>query len=281
MKILLSSKYVYFAGFGAIGGLLSGIIYGVSDLDNSSDWASWIIGTGFDGLFIAALLAVGQARYVGKSFDSKSFWKALLVGAIGGMIGGFIALMIGFPIAESLGGGTDAGRFLGWTLGGAAVGFAVSWVVPNLKRVTASLAGAAGGFFGCALMYLVSALVAATATTGAVIGLVIAFAEAAFRHAWLEVTIRPFGLSLEKERTITVSLGDKPVLFGCGADADVKLAEMPNAQPQYAKVFLSGRAVTLLDLATEKKRELAVDEGFDLANARLVVRAKSVWMKPA
>lgn len=274
MKGLLSDKRAYFAAFGAVGGLLSAIIYGVLGLDGA--FSSWVVGTGFDGMCIGALLAFGQARYVGKSFDWKAFRKAMLIGGVGGLAGGFAALKLGFPIAEAFGGATDAGRFLGWTLGGVAVGFAVSKVVPNLKLKTACIAGAVGGFVGCALMYLMSSLAAGTATTGAAIGVAIALAETAFRQAWLEVTIKPKGLTLEKERTLTVTLGDKPVLFGCAGDADVKLAEMAGAKAHFAKVSLSGGKVTLLDMTNEKTRDIAVDEGFDVSNAHVVVRSKLV-----
>lgn len=272
MKRLLSDKRAYFAAFGAVGGLLSSMFYGILGL--GSPFASWVVGTGFDGMCIGAMLAFGQARYVGKSFDMKAFRKAMMIGGIGGLVGGFAALKLGFPVAEAFGGAADAGRFLGWTLGGVAVGFAVSKVVPNLKLKTACVAGAVGGFVGCALMYVMSSLAAGTATTGAAIGVAIALAETAFRHAWLEVTVKPKGLTLEKERTLTVTLGDKPVLFGCAGDADVKLAEMAGAKAHFAKVSLSGGKVTLLDMTTEKTREIAVDEGFDVSNARVVVRNK-------
>ncbi|MBF0623477.1 MAG: hypothetical protein HQL82_01585 [Magnetococcales bacterium] len=279
MKRFLSDKRAYFAAFGAVGGLLSAVMYGLAGLDGA--FASWVVGTGFDGLFIAALLAFGQIRYVGKSFDWRAFRKAMLIGGLGGLVGGFVAIYAGLPIAQAFGGESDAGRFLGWTLGGVAVGFAVSKVVPNLKLKIACLAGAVGGFVGCGLMYLMSTLAAGTATTGAVIGSAIAYAETTFRQAWLEVTIRPKGLTLEKERTITVTLGDRPVLFGCAGNADVKLAEMAGAKAHFAKVSLSGGKVMLLDMTTEKVREIAIDEGFDVSNARVVVRSKPTSAVPA
>ncbi len=273
MKNLLFDKRFYFSAFGAVGGFLSAVTYHLTGLNNA--FASWIVGTGFDGMFIAALLAFGQARYVGKNFDFAAFRKAMLIGGIGGLVGGFVALMGGFPIAEAFGGDSDAGRFLGWTLGGVAVGFAVSKVVPNLKLKTSCLAGAAGGFIGCGLMYLMVSLAAGTATTGAAIGLAIAYAESAFRQAWLEITIRPKGLSLEKERTITVTLGDKPVLIGCASDVDVKLAEMAGAKGHFAKVILSGGRLELLDVTTEKTREISVNERFEISNGSFVVRTKA------
>jgi hypothetical protein len=273
MKRLFSDKRAYFAAFGAAGGLASALLYEILGLN--SPFLSWVLGTGLDGMCIGALLAFGQARYVGKTFDPRSFAKALTLGGIGGVAGGVAALKLGYPLAEAIGGTSDAGRFLGWTLGGVAVGFAVSKVVPNLKLKTACLAGAGGGFVGCGLMYLMSSLAAGTATTGAAIGLAIALAESAFREAWLEVTVRPKGLTLEKERTITVTLGDKPVLFGCAGDADVKLAEMAGAKAHFARISLVDGKIVLLDLTTEKSRNLDIGETFDVSNARITVRTKS------
>lgn len=273
IKRIFSDKRAYFAGFGAIGGLLSAFAYEMTGLDSA--FTSWVFGTGFDGFFIAASLALAQGRYTGKPFDFRGLSRTSIIGGTGGTVGGLIAFYGGFPIAGLFGGGADAGRFLGWTLGGLVVGFAVSRVVPNLKPKTASVAGAVGGFFGCALMYLIDSLAVGVATTGAAIGLAIALAESAFRSAWLEVTIKPRGVSLEKERTLTVTLGDKPVIFGCSGDSDVRLSEMPGAKAHFAKVSLSGGRVTLHDLVTERSRPLSINDAFDLSNARIVVKAKA------
>lgn len=273
MKRIFSDKRVYFTGFGAIGGLLSALAYELTGLDSA--FTSWFVGTGFDGMFIAALLALAQGRYAGKSFDGRGLSRTALIGGAGGAVGGLIALYGGFPLAGFFGGGANTGRFLGWALGGLVVGFAVSRVVPNLKPRTASIAGALGGFLGCALMYAIDSLAIGVATTGAAIGLVIALAESAFRSAWLEVTIKPRGVSLDKERTLTVTLGENPVLFGCSGDSDVRLSEMPGAKAHFARVSLSGGRVTLHDLVTERSRPLSVNEEFDLSNARIIVRAKT------
>lgn len=272
MKKIFSDKRAYFAVFGAIGGLLSAFAGQVTGVQSYA-FSSWVIGTGFDGLFIAALLALGQGLYVGKSFDVRGFSRSALIGGTGGIIGGLVALYGGYPLAAIFGGGGDVGRFIGWTIGGLVVGFAISNVVPNLKASTASVAGAIGGFVGCGLMYIVSMAVG-IATTGAAIGLAIAFAETVFRSAWLEVTIQPRGLSLDKERTLTVTLGKAPVLFGCGSDADVRLAEMEGAKANFAKVSLDGSRVMLQDLITERNRMLSVNETFEISNAKVAVRSK-------
>ncbi len=278
MKRLLSDKRAYFAAFGAVGGLLSALLYHM--IDPISALSTWIVGVGANGMLTAALLAFGQGRYAGKGFNLSDLKKAVIVGGVGGLIGSVAAYNLGFPIAKMLGVSSDVGRFIGWGLSGVAVGIAVSMVVPNLKLKTASIAGGLGAIAGCASMYLIDAVISGPGlsvgltTTSAIIGLAIAYAEAAFRQAWLEVTIKPKGLTLEKERTLTVTLGDKPVLFGCAGDADVKLAEMAGAKAHFAKVSFSNGRVTLYDMTTEKTRDLAVDQGFDISNAHVVVRSK-------
>lgn len=284
MRRLLSDKRAYFAAFGAVGGLLSALLYHM--VEPKASLSTWIVGVGANGMLTAALLAFGQGRYAGKGFNGADLKKAVVVGGVGGLIGSLAAYNLGFPIARMLGVSNDVGRFIGWGISGVAVGVAVAKVVPNLKLKTACIAGGLGALAGCALMYGINALIhragltVGLTTTSAIIGLAIAYAESAFRQAWLEVTIKPKGLTLEKERTLTVTLGDKPVLFGCAGDADVKLAEMAGAKAHFAKVSLSGGKVTLLDMTNEKTREITVDESFDVSNARIVVRSKLVAATP-
>lgn len=279
MQKLLANKGLYFVVLGAVGGLLSAIFYSVLSLDESA-FASWVFGTFFDGACIAGLLAFAQSYYVGKPFDKKLIGRALLIGGGCGLVAGYISSEWGFAIASVFGDEEgDLGRFLGWGMSGAGVGFAVSQVVPNMKPLPTVGAGAVGGIIGCALMYQFDSLAAGTATTGAAIGIVIALAETALRKMWLEVTVRPKGFSLEKERTLSVSLGAKPILFGCALDADVKLAEIDGAKPHFAKVSMEGSKVILQDLLKEQTHQLKVDEGFDVSNAHVVLRAKSASEK--
>src|SRR5690242_12454949 len=111
MRALLSDKRVYFAGHGAIGGMLSGIAYFVSPFEGAL--ASWVVGGAFDGMAIATLLALGQARYLGRSFDGPRMRKALWLAGLGGAAGGLVAMCIGFPLAHLLGLDPQFGRLVG------------------------------------------------------------------------------------------------------------------------------------------------------------------------
>jgi len=266
MSFLMADKRRFFAAFGALGGVLSAIASNLLGFTDSA-FESWVLGTASDGALIAALVAVGQSRYLGKKFDLAAIRRALAIGAIGGAIGGLVG-MAGMSIAAG-----EFGRMAGWALGGAAVGFAVHRIIPNLPAKTAMLAGAAGGFAGCLSMYLVSYTIG-VATTGAIIGLAIALVEMKVREMWLEVTIRPKGLTLEKERTVAVTLGTKPVVFGCSGDADVQLASAGGTEKDFVSVGLAGRQAYLKDHATQQSRPISDGEEFSISNASIILRSK-------
>lgn len=266
MSFLMADKRRFFAAFGALGGVASGLLTNFFEF-HTSTFSSWVLSTASDGALIAALLAFGQSRYLGKSFDMAGIRRAVLIGAVGGALGGLVG-MIGPMLA-----GDAFGRFAGWGLGGAAVGFAVRRVIPNLSARTALTAGGLGGLAGCLSMYLVGYTVG-VATTGAIIGLAIALGELKVRDMWLDVTIRPKGLSLEKERSIAVTLGPNPVLFGCSGDSDVRLAPTGDAK-EFASISLSGGQALLKDLVTQTSRPLAENEPFEVSNASIILRTKT------
>lgn len=266
MSFLMADKRRFFAAFGALGGVISGLLTNFFGFHESA-FDSWVLGTATDGAFIASLLAFGQSRSLGKSFDIDGIRRALLIGAIGGGIGGVIGMYGPILVGEGF------GRFIGWGLGGAAVGFAVRRVIPNLSAKTAVTAGGLGGLAGCLSMYLIGYTVG-VATTGAIIGLAIALGEMKVRNMWLDVTIRPKGLSLEKERTVAVTLGPKPVLFGCSGHSDVKLAPNGDAK-EFASISLAGGQVTIMDYISRQSRPLAEGQPFEISNASIVLRTKA------
>ena len=273
MNELFSGKKGYFLFFGGLGGLLSALLYKNTSIHGTptSDWA---FGVAYDGMSIAGMLAIGQVRYLGKFFDVSLFVKALVIGGIGGLIGGIISPNIGFPLAQMFGASHDLGRFVGWSIAGAVVGIAVSKVVPNLMPKTAAIAGGVGGAGGCGLMYILSSFEIGTMTTGASIGLAIALAEGAFRSSWLDIIISTKKGKEVSQRTASVTLGEKPILFGCTSDVDVKLLEMDGAQAHFAKVELKNSKVYLTDLSNNKVHEISVNQEFNISNAAITLRSK-------
>src|SRR5438094_4427467 len=274
---VLSDKRAYFTVFGAIGGITCGslctALYGVLPINTDSTGgalSTWVVGGGFNGMAIAALLTFGQSRYVGRSFDKSGIVKALICAGAGSAAGGFVASRIGFPLAAAFGGTTDAGRFIGWIILGMVVGYVVSKVIPNLRPVTAAAAGAIGGFVGCGLMYLLGSLVAGTATTGAATGAALAFAETAFPEAWLEVT---YG----QGEIRTVSLGREPVSVGSGANCTVYAANVPATACRF---LLENGTILFEDLAAGGTRR-QMQPGEIISIGRLKLRVRGARTAPA
>jgi Ca-activated chloride channel family protein len=161
------------------------------------------------------------------------------------------------------------GRLVGWTLMGALAGWGMSWFVPNLAASRAALGGAIGGAVG-GLAFLVAihvtgdflgALLGA-AILGAAIGVMLAWVEAAFRQAWLEVH---YG-----KEVVTVSLGAKPVKIGSDNRACQVYARGARALA-YQYTFSDGKVVCV-DFATEKS--VPVEPGYEqeVGQVRVIVR---------
>ncbi len=111
------------------------------------------------------------------------------------------------------------------------------------------------------------------AATGAIIGYAIAMIEIQTRKQWLEVTIKPFGLTLQKERTLTVTLGDKSIVFGCSPSADVQVAEVSSGGHEFAKIFLDGNRTMAKNLLTQNTSEVKLGVVYSISNAHVVMRS--------
>jgi len=113
-----------------------------------------------------------------------------------------------------------AGRYAGWILLGAVLGRGMAYIVPNLPKYKATMAGAAGGALGAAGFLNITkhlqtvaewgdvpARLVGAAGLGLSIGLMIALGDAVFRDAWLEV-------NYDNKKTERVTLGKVPVSIG-------------------------------------------------------------------
>ncbi|MCI0702881.1 MAG: hypothetical protein L0241_17515, partial [Planctomycetia bacterium] len=175
--------------------------------------------------FWTALLAVGlclalvavQNKYLGKPmFASGRVPIAVVI--IGAIIAGFVSGTVGqslYFVLVSVG-VAKLGFVVGWMLLGVLLGWGVSFFIPNLDGKKAALAGLGGGLLGALTFWFMSEVkdwvgrLGGAALLGFCIGLMVAFVEAAFRRAWLEVR---FG----DREMITVNLGSEPVAVGSDA----------------------------------------------------------------
>jgi Ca-activated chloride channel family protein len=145
------------------------------------------------------------------------------------------------------------GRIVAWAILGALLGWGMATFVPNLHPRRALVGGGCGGVVG-ALGFLgvsevfgdVTGRLMGAMILGCGIGLMVAWVEAAFREAWLEVRYGP----REARR---VSLGREPVSLGGGRECTVYA---PNAPPVALRYFLDEGRILCEDLVQGRTLEV-------------------------
>jgi Ca-activated chloride channel family protein len=100
---------------------------------------------------------------------------------------------------------------------------------------------------------------------GFFIGLTISYIEEALRQAWLTII---WG----KNETKTVSLGEKPIIFGSSREADIYIA---NETPVRATVLVENSRVVMYDKTTNQRRELQNGNQINLGKISFVVNTKN------
>ncbi|MGH7139545.1 MAG: vWA domain-containing protein, partial [Pirellulales bacterium] len=207
---------------------------------------------------VSLALVAGQNRYLHRpALSGREAVVASLGGAAAGVCGA-VAGQILFSIAAATANMPVLGalapvtmplaRIVGWTLMGLLVGWGLSWFVPNLLSIRAALGGAIGGAVGGLAFLFAGALVGA-AILGAAIGIMLAWVEAAFRQAWLEVH---YG----GKEVINVSLGAQPVKVGSDNRACQVYAR--GARPLACQYTFADGHVTCVDFASEKSTTVEV-----------------------
>jgi Ca-activated chloride channel family protein len=224
-------------------------------------------------------LVAGQNRYLHRVALNG---REAIVAALGGAVAGFCGAAAGqilysvaaasanLPVLGALAPVTmPVGRLVGWTLMGLLAGWGLSWFVPNLAATRAALGGAIGGAVG-GLAFLLALVVGdfigallGAAILGAAIGIMLAWVEAAFRQAWLEVH---YG----GKEVITVSLGAQPVKVGSDNRACQVYAR--GARPLACQFTFADGHVTCVDFATEKSTAIEIGHEQDIGGVRVVVR---------
>jgi hypothetical protein len=148
--------------------------------------------------------------------------RRLLLGTGFGALAGFAAGAIAQGLYSEIG-PTEVLRVICWGIAGGLLGFSLSFRIPNLTRRRGFGGGFAGGFLGGIVFIGIGAVgspgfgrLLGIAAIGFAIGLMIVFADAVFREAWLEVRYGP-----HEARTVT--LGPEPVQVGSDVSSEVYL----------------------------------------------------------
>lgn len=276
MNKMLSSKPRLFVAAGALGGLLSGILFVLLSLDDNP-YTSWILSGALDAALISALIICGQAYYQTKKMAELDKLKsAIRLGALIGAGGGVIALIAMNFLSEG-----DLGRIIGWAISGGAAGFVVSRQVPNVNRMHAIGAGAIGGAAGCIAMGFDFGYIVGVGITGAAIGFVVALADEMLRKSWIEVTeyseiIKTNGINIAKvNNTYTLTLGSESVRLGYSSDMEIQLKpEGIPMEKDVAILTMENNKCVMINLKTGVKTELLQEKPVTINNCELKFYSK-------
>lgn len=227
-----------------------------------------------------ALLAMGiglgliaaQNLYLARAPLAKSELRtAAISGMAAGLAAGVAGQLIYSGAADSAGLLQFLGRSLGWVLMGLVIGAGLARFVPNLKVSRGIAGGAVGGAIGVLAFLIFEQIIAATpgrlagaAAVGFCIGAMIAWFEAAFREAWLEVKYAGGELR-------TVALGKQPISFG--SDSTNCTLFVPSVAPQALRYTLEDGVPRCEDVPSGKQESLRPGDSKSLGNVVITVRA--------
>lgn len=234
-----------------------------------------------------ALLAIGvslaliaaQNIYLGRAALSRD---EAIAGTVGGVLAGLLAGGIGQVIYASALGSPGLllmlTRILGWIMVGMIVGAGLARCVPNLQFSRGLAGGAVGGAAGVIAFLILGSLVAAmpgrlagAAIVGFCIGAMIAWFEAAFREAWLDV-------KYATGEVRTVSLGRQPVSFG--SDSAACTVFIPNVAPVALRYTLEEGVPRCEDVVANRSESLQPEATRSLGNVVITLKAAGAIQAP-
>jgi hypothetical protein len=236
-------KALTFGAWGAAGGAAGAFVDEVLGLGGrKEEWAQFdelVIKVGLWFAIIGALIAVaillGQEKYGGRPLSLAvrgPIVRRLAFGIGFGALSGFMAGAVAQGLFTGIG-PTEVLRVVCWGVAGGSLGFALSFRIPNLARGRGFGGGFAGGIVGGLVFVGLSSVgsqafgrLLGIAAIGFAIGLMIVFADALFRKAWVEVSYGP-----QEARTLT--LGPEPVRIGSDAHCEVYVANVPPVACEY------------------------------------------------
>jgi hypothetical protein len=274
----ISVKTIIFGIAGALGGAAGELI---SEIFNTNEGTQTFFGAvvnvavwaAFIGFGISVGLLAAQSLYLKKKPVFESLVKTAIIGILLGAVAGGIA-QIAFALTYNISVFVEIiSRIICWGIMGWGVGWGVSTFVPNFPKKRAMAAGFLGGLIGGGIFRATFSIPFFSDTMGRIvgimalgffIGLTISYIEEALREAWLTVI---WG----KNETKTVSLGQKPIIFGSSREADIYLS---NEAPVKATVQIENAKVIMYDKTTNQRRELQNGNQVDLGKVSFVVNTK-------
>ncbi len=263
----LFSRVYFNAVFGALGGLLGWMLFGVFGEKNPSSQPALgflthedlnlllggaLIG-GLIGYFVVAVDAIRDQSLV--RFARLASYGVVL-GAVGGSVGMWIGDIVNFNLQTHLGGWLIAALFargLGWSLLGVAIGASEGIAARSLGKFSyGTLGGAIGGFIGGVVFELFYAAAKSSLSTGyfwSALGLVILGACIGALSAFVQGVFQPACVRVLRgwQEGREYPLDKAAVLLGRAEQADIALFRDMKVEKQHALIRREGANYVLVN----------------------------------
>ncbi len=304
---------IYFnAVFGALGGLLGWMLFGVfadadaADPAKSAFWFNLLLGGavvgGAVGYFVVGVEALRDRSLL--RFVRLATYGVFL-GALGGALGMTLGEWVNFELVRRFGAGTSwafagavAARGLGWMCLGAAVGVSEGVAARSLGKLSyGTLGGALGGFIGGAVfggLYLSTRDLGAGAALWGAVGLLILGACIGALSAFVQGVFQPASVKVmrgwQEGREYPLEKGDN--LLGRDEHADIALFRDMKVEKRHAVIRREGAGYVLVnehspaewtrvnDEPTAGKRGLQDGDRIQLGNVLLRFQARAARQRP-
>jgi Inner membrane component of T3SS, cytoplasmic domain len=275
---------IYFnALFGALGGLLGWMLFGIFGDKSSSTVAQQLLGGafigGFIGYFVVSVDAIRDQSF--RRFCRMASYGVVL-GATGGALGMWIGEVVHDRLSEwliSWQTGVQAtlrqvfevvSRGLGWMLLGVAVGFSEGAAARSLGKLSyGMIGGALGGFVGGALFAIIKLLEKGSEGTshlwGGAIGLVILGACIGALSALVQAVFQPASVKVMRgwQEGREYALLKAENLLGRDEAADIALFRDQSVEKRHAVIERSGRNFVLRKRESLPEQTCVNDEPVD------------------
>lgn len=247
--------------------------HGSYDINDSSKIGLiFLVWCGFLGSCLALFLIIGQFAYLRKQvIDRRTTYLGLAGGTAAGLI---TAIVVDQVLGDGIGVGWlgESARLMGWGLLGGLLGLGMAFVVPNLPKLKALVAGFLGGLSG-GMAFLILGEVAGdligrvggAAVLGGAIGAVVVLVEQIFREGSLVVSWGP------QEQAI-INLGEAPILAGSAPYADIYLDRTKGFPEEAVAIRLDKGIVYLDNKIKSETQELRHGSKITIGNVTIEVK---------
>ena len=223
----------------------------------------------FLGLGIGIFLLTSQNVYLRRfTLGKNELKKNCLICLAAGISGGCSLVSIKYLMGNS-----TLIHCLAWAAEGAAMGFFLAFLIPNLRKMPATVAGFVAGFLGGLIPAIgffstkgLFTVAFADSIKGFLLGFLLVTTEIIFQEASLIIHWGP------REQS-TVSLGTKPILIGNSKECHLCLNKESVSLPVAAAITFVQGVIEIEDKATGQK--LALKNGSKIFFGKIEVEVSA------